>query len=64
MITRDGENDLGDCPYFATYAGLPWAEKGAVCSYGCWEEPECVTCEPNGGWPSVHAEINARNGNV
>lgn len=39
--------DLGTCPYYAHYRGGPFG----TCSFGCREEPECVTCEPEEGWP-------------
>jgi hypothetical protein len=45
----DGHYDLSRCPYYQT-EGLPDAERG-TCQYGCRDEPECVTCEPSGGWP-------------
>lgn len=33
--------ELGDCPW---YLGT------GTCSYGCYDEPSCETCEPEGGW--------------
>lgn len=57
----DDECDLGMCPYLARYEGLaelPTYDPDGVCfqmgvcsSVG---EPQCVTCSPKGGWPSVH----------
>jgi hypothetical protein len=44
--------DMSDCPYFARYAGLPGHDPEGICSYGCRDEPECVTCRPRHGWPS------------
>jgi hypothetical protein len=41
------------CPYYARY----WCHEGhdpeAICTFGCRDEPECVTCEPTGGWPEL-----------
>lgn len=46
--------DLGTCPYFARWRSTPGPfEAQAVCGFDCVDEPECVTCEPVGGWPSV-----------
>ena len=48
------DGDLGDCPYYARFYGLPGHDPGAVCyRMGLCEraeEPECVTCEPSEGW--------------
>lgn len=41
------------CPYFARYNSLPGHDPEAVCTFGCRDEPQCVTCEPNGGWPEL-----------
>lgn len=38
--------DLSTCPYYR--------EEGS-CSFGCNDEPECVTCVPEGGWPLERA---------
>lgn len=50
------DGDLGGCPYFARYHRLEGFDDGAVCmQLGVCEaagEPQCVTCEPNNGWPS------------
>lgn len=44
--------DLSDCPYYMSgYSGGP-----GKCSYGCREEPACITEEPIGGWSSVRKE--------
>lgn len=44
--------DYGHCPYYARYYGLAGSDPQAICSYGCQEEPACVTDEPSEGWPS------------
>ena len=44
--------DLGTCPYFARHQGLPGHDPEAVCSFGCVDEPQCITCIPPDGWPS------------
>lgn len=36
-----------DCAYY---------QRGGICSFGCWEEPRCVTEEPYGGWLHQEAE--------
>lgn len=40
------------CPYFARFYSLPGYDPQAVCTFGCWDEPACVTGEPKGGWPA------------
>ena len=45
--------DLSDCPYFR-HSRLG-AEYG-TCSYGCVEEPVCITSEPEGDWRGVRGE--------
>jgi len=52
-------DDLGDCPYFARWNSIPGHNPHATCSYGCYDEPECVTCEPHGGWPAFRTIIAA-----
>lgn len=47
----DGEENLGDCPYLARWNALPGHDPEATCAYGCSDEPDCVTCQPSGGWP-------------
>lgn len=51
--------DLGDCPYFASANRLPGFDPAAVCGHGCYEEPACVTCEPEDGWPSRRVTLLA-----
>lgn len=48
--------DLGVCPYYVRYYRLPGYDNDAICGFGCWEEPQCITCEPAEGWPS-HPEF-------
>lgn len=36
--------NLGSCPYYRHFG---------LCTFGCYSEPECITCEPEGGWPPV-----------
>ena len=40
-----------DCPYYARYHQLAGYKFDAICIFSCVDEPECVTCEPVGGWP-------------
>lgn len=51
------ETDLSSCPYFQTMT-KPDAERG-TCSFGCWDEPRCITCEPENGWPGMRAVPDA-----
>ena len=45
--------DFGMCPYLARWQGVAGSDPEAGCFDGhCTDEPECVTCEPRGGWPS------------
>jgi hypothetical protein len=50
------EVDLGTCPYYARYHGLPGADEHGICyQMSVCEragEPLCITDEPRGGWPS------------
>lgn len=46
------EWDLGTCPYYARSARLPGHDPEGICSFGCQEEPACITSEPSDGWPS------------
>lgn len=51
--------DLGTCPYLRHAFLKQELPDGVapVCRGGCTEEPECVTMEPEGGWPSVGHEL-------
>lgn len=42
--------DLSGCAYYKRYIGAPGHDPNGTCSYGCREEPECVTSAPVGGW--------------
>ena len=50
---EDGDDfglDLGTCPYYAHYRhNAPFG----TCSFGCWDEPRCITDEPEEGWVSA-----------
>lgn len=48
---EEPEPNLGGCPYYLT-RGLPDSQRG-VCDSGCREEPNCITSEPEGGWPDL-----------
>lgn len=50
-VEMEMSSDLGQCPYLERWIGSE-GYGDAVCFRGCQEEPECVTCEPEGGWPS------------
>lgn len=52
LFALELDGDLGQCPYLARYESLPGHDPAATCGYGCSDEPQCVTCEPTGGWPS------------
>lgn len=32
------------------YWKCPFYNKTGICSFGCTDEPRCVTCEPENGW--------------
>ena len=36
-----------DCPYYQTGS--------EPCTFGCWEEPQCITSEPTEGWLAYEA---------
>ncbi len=42
------EIDLSPCPYFQ---GGGRGGEGQTCTFGCWEEPNCVASRPSEGWP-------------
>lgn len=48
-------DDPGQCPYYQrNYCGdLTISREDAVCDRGCTDEPECMTCCPENGWPSA-----------
>jgi hypothetical protein len=50
----DTDPDLGLCPYFARFYSVPGHNPEGICGRlpQCHDEPQCVTCEPTGGWPS------------
>ena len=56
LIEEDEEPDedygeeLGDCPYWARWLGLPGHDPEAVCGYSCIDEPACMTYQPPDGW--------------
>lgn len=58
MDTLDDElsPDYGTCGYYL------WTKNQdgpfLTCSFGCFEEPECITCEPDGGWPLAVTQTN------
>lgn len=41
------------CPYFQRFQGLPGHDPNATCTFGCWQEPRCITDEPMRGWPEL-----------
>jgi hypothetical protein len=45
--------NLAECRY---YQGV------GSCSFGCRDEPECMTCEPPGGWPVIERHPYAEQG--
>jgi hypothetical protein len=59
---EDEDEDLGICPYYARYYAIKGYDGNAVCSFGCSDEPQCITCEPLEGWPSNRVgRLNARS---
>lgn len=50
QAVHDEMDDRGMCPYFRR--GEPGQDPHGICSFGCREEPSCMTdyCPP--GWPS------------
>ena len=46
--------DMSSCPYFQRMSGTPGYETGS-CGWGCYDEPSCITDEPEGGWPERQA---------
>lgn len=51
FVEEPGPIDLSDCSYYKRYCGVLGYES-ATCSYGCREEPACVTDQPRFGWPA------------
>lgn len=47
----DGQN-LARCDH---YQGC------GICSFGCWEEPRCITEQPREGWPDPHFTAQEAN---
>lgn len=43
--------DYSECAYYKRCHGRPGYEDG-ICSFGCHDEPACITDEPEGGWPT------------
>ena len=61
----DYDDDLSDCPYFRrNYMGEDIPREVAVCNHGCWDEPNCVTCVPPGGWPALRSDESLRGTNA
>lgn len=56
VVAYDG-HDLGGCPYLARYHGVDGADPNGICNRGCYDEPECVTCEPDDGWPILRLRV-------
>lgn len=46
------ELDKSVCPYYQRYIGAPGHDPDGTCSFGCRDEPSCVTDQPAGGWPA------------
>lgn len=47
---EEWDGDRGDCPYYARNYELEGYDPDGICSYGCREEPACITSEPWEGW--------------
>lgn len=52
--------DLGECPYYARWCSVEGHDPEATCTFGCVDEPECVTCRPSEGWAIEKEWANAR----
>ena len=54
LINYDHEPDepipYWTCPYLARYENRPGHDPHAICVFGCWDEPACVT---GGPWPDA-----------
>lgn len=46
---------LASCPY---YVYLTQGGERGTCTFGCREEPACITDEPEGGWPAAGDTAN------
>jgi hypothetical protein len=42
----DDEIEFWLCPYLARHESWPGHDPLAVCAFGCWDEPACVTGGP------------------
>lgn len=51
--------DMSDCPYFRRYGGAEGHDPNGTCSYGCRDEPSCITDRPLHGWPSEQRAVFA-----
>jgi hypothetical protein len=55
----EDEFDLSSCPYYARCNSLPGHDPNGTCfqmgACSAAGEPQCVTCEPIDGWPSLRA---------
>ncbi len=47
-------SDLSTCPWYQRE--FPGADPEGICSFGCVDEPECQTCEPQEGWPMAQRQ--------
>ena len=50
---EDDELEIWLCPYLARYMGWPGHDPLAVCDFGCYDEPACVT---GGPWTDAQYE--------
>lgn len=48
--------DLATCAYYRRANKLPGYDPEGTCSFGCVDEPACLTEEPMDGWPSVRCD--------
>lgn len=49
-------SDLSTCSYYQRSLG---GDPNGICSFGCEDEPQCQTCEPQDGWPTARLQIQA-----
>ena len=54
VVRRTERGDVGLCPYHLAVNKVPGADPKGTCSFGCWEEPDCMTGTPRDGWPSFN----------
>lgn len=57
MALHERAFDAHDTNIEYGYFSCPYFQNGGLCSMGCREEPECVTCCPIAGWPESPSRL-------